>query len=113
LVTKRTSCFGYKKDVVLWYDAFTSHDPALLDRILGKTWVDIPSAPGQPSGPRAAKDTLALLTTAFPDLKVTIDDILQDGALLHELKTSTAFPYSPSGIRRSGPRPACRVWPSD
>jgi steroid delta-isomerase-like uncharacterized protein len=39
----------------------------------------IRSAPGQPSGPRAAKDTLALLTTAFPDLKVTIDDILQDG----------------------------------
>jgi steroid delta-isomerase-like uncharacterized protein len=70
---------AYKKDVVLWYDAFTNHDPALLDRILGETWVDIPSAPGLPSGPRAAKDTLTLLTTTFPDLKVTIDDILQDG----------------------------------
>lgn len=70
---------AYKKVVVLWYDAFTNHDPAPLDRILGETWVDIPSAPGLPPGPQAAKDTLALLTTTFPDLKVTIDDIIQDG----------------------------------
>jgi len=70
---------SYKKDVVLWYDAFSKNDPALLDRIIGDDWVDIPSAPGLPKGPRAAKDTLALLTTTFPDLKVTIEDVLQDG----------------------------------
>jgi len=69
----------YKKVVVLWYTAFTNHDPAQLDRILGETWADIPSPPGARPGPQAAKDTLALLTKAFPDLKVTIDDILQDG----------------------------------
>ena len=69
----------YKKVVLLWYAAFTNHDPAPLDRILGETWADIPSAPGLPPGPQAAKDTLVLLTKAFPDLKVTIDDILQDG----------------------------------
>ena len=55
------------------------HDPAPLDRILGETSVDIPSAPGLPPGPQTAKDSLALLTTTFPELKVTIDDIIQDG----------------------------------
>ena len=29
------------------------------------------------------------------------------------IETPMAFSYSPSGIRRSGPRPACQVWPSD
>ena len=34
-----------KKNVSLWYDAFSKKDPALLDRILSKNWVDIPPAP--------------------------------------------------------------------
>src|SRR5437764_8409075 len=40
-----------KKNVLLWYDAFSKKDPALLDRILGKNWVDIPPAQDQPPGP--------------------------------------------------------------
>ena len=69
----------HKKDVTLWYEAFTKKDPALLDRILSENWVDIPAAPGQPAGPDGAKPLLAELTTTFPDLKMTIKDILQDG----------------------------------
>jgi len=70
---------NYKKEVTLWYEAFTKKDPALLDRILHETWVDIPVPPGTPAGPEGAKPLLAQLTTTFPDLKLTIEDILQDG----------------------------------
>jgi len=68
-----------KKNVLLWYDAFSKKDPALLDRILSKDWVDIPPAPNQPPGPPGAKQILMELTTAFPDLDIKIEDVLQDG----------------------------------
>jgi steroid delta-isomerase-like uncharacterized protein len=66
------------KDVTQWYEAFDKHDPSLLDRILDENWVDIPAAPGQPPDPEGAKRILEELTTSFPDLKVTIREILQD-----------------------------------
>ena len=69
-----------KKDVSLFYEAFNRNDPALLDRILDQRWVEIPPAPGQPPGPEGAKQILVELTTAFPDLKLTIQEILQDGS---------------------------------
>jgi steroid delta-isomerase-like uncharacterized protein len=68
------------RDVTLWYEAFNRKDPTLLDKILSATWVDIPAAPGQPVGPDGAKQILAELTTSFPNLKITIKDILQDGS---------------------------------
>ena len=68
-----------KKNVSLWYDAFSKKDPALLDRILSKNWVDIPPAPDQPPGPAGARQILVELTTAFPDLDITIEDVLQEG----------------------------------
>ncbi len=76
---KKEDMNNYKKDVTLWYEAFTKKDPALLDRILDETWVDIPSPPGTPAGPAGVKPLLTRLTTTFPDLKLTIEDILQDG----------------------------------
>src|SRR5258708_24752637 len=67
------------KTATLWYEAFNRNDPALLDQVLNKTWVDIPPAPGQPPGPERAKQILTELTTAFPDLSIKILDVLQDG----------------------------------
>jgi steroid delta-isomerase-like uncharacterized protein len=69
----------YKKDVTLWYDAFSKNDPLLLDRILDENWVDIPAAPTQPPGPKGAKQILLELSTTFSDLKVSVQDVLQDG----------------------------------
>ena len=76
---KKENMNDYKQDVRLWYEAFTKKDPTLLDKILHETWVDIPSPPGAPAGPAGVKPLLAQLTTTFPDLKLTIEDILQDG----------------------------------
>ena len=68
-----------KKNVSLWYEAFSKKDPALLDRILSTNWVDIPPAPDQPPGPAGATQILVELTTAFPDLDIKIEDVLQEG----------------------------------
>src|SRR6266480_7723647 len=76
---KKENMNNYKKDVTLWYEAFTKKDAALLDKILHETWVDIPSPPGTAPGPEGVKPLFARLTTTFPDLKLTIEDILQDG----------------------------------
>ncbi len=76
---KEVTMNAYKKDVTLWYEAFNKKDPSLLDRILSENWVDIPAAPGQAPGPPGAKSLLVQLTTTFPDLKLTIKDVLQDG----------------------------------
>jgi steroid delta-isomerase-like uncharacterized protein len=68
-----------KETAALWYKAFSTHDPALLDRILSDSWVDIPAPEGQPSGSAGAKQILAQLTTAFPDFTITIRDVVQEG----------------------------------
>jgi steroid delta-isomerase-like uncharacterized protein len=68
-----------KSIVMSWYEAFDKHDPALLDSILSETWVDIPPAPNQPLGPVGAKQILAELTQAIPDLKIAVLDMLHDG----------------------------------
>jgi len=69
----------YKKDVTIWYEAFNTKDPRLVDRILSEEWVDIPAAPGQPPGREGMKHLIAQLTTSFPDLKVRNEEILQEG----------------------------------
>lgn len=70
---------AYKKDVTIWYAAFNTKDPRLVDRILSEDWVDIPTAPGQPAGREGMKHLVATLTSTFPDLKVTNEDILREG----------------------------------
>jgi steroid delta-isomerase-like uncharacterized protein len=78
--TKRKNKMNdFKKQTTLWYEAFSKKDPAILDRILSEDWVDIPSPPGTPAGPKGVKPLLTMLTTTFPDLNLTIKDILQDG----------------------------------
>ncbi len=69
----------YRRDVHAWYDAFTQKDPALLDKILAPSWVDIPSPPGLPPGPAAARMLLTQLTGAFPDLNLVVHDVIQEG----------------------------------
>ncbi|TPN37147.1 ester cyclase [Mesorhizobium sp. B2-3-3] len=62
-----------------WYQAFARHDAKLLESILASSWVDIPSPPGTPHGPEAAKAAMAMLVGAFPDFDIKIDDVIQEG----------------------------------
>jgi steroid delta-isomerase-like uncharacterized protein len=68
-----------KKLAMLWYDAFNNTDPALIEKVLAPTWVDIPAANGQPSGPQGAKQAVIFLTTTFKDFHVEVEDIVEDG----------------------------------
>ena len=62
-----------------WYRAFEQGDSALLEAILANEWVDIPGSPDQAPGAAGAVRTMARLRAAFPDLRITIKDVLQDG----------------------------------
>ena len=70
----------YKKDVALWYEAFDRHDPAILDKILSENWSESPTEPGTtPAGREDVKGMLVKLTTTFPDFRIKIEDIIQEG----------------------------------
>jgi steroid delta-isomerase-like uncharacterized protein len=75
----KESMNDYKKQATLWYEAFSRNDPTILDRLLSEDWVDIPSPPGTLAGPAGVKPLLARLKTTFPDLNLTVKDVLQDG----------------------------------
>jgi predicted ester cyclase len=85
----------YKKEVTLWYEAFNTKAPALLDRILSAHWVDIPAAPSQPPGREGAKHLLVELTTTFPDLQVRIEEVLQEGNKVVVRSTITGTQSAP------------------
>ena len=56
-----------------------AHAADTFDHILSKNRVDIPPAPDQPLGPAGAKQILLELTTAFPDLDIKVEEVLQEG----------------------------------
>src|SRR5438132_12169490 len=70
-----------KKAVELWYDAFDQHNPALLDQILSETWIESPSEPGvKPAGRDDVKTMLVRLTTTFPDFRIRVEDVIEEGS---------------------------------
>ena len=83
------------QDVTLFYEAFNTKDLGLIDRILSEHWVDIPAAPGQPPGRAGAKHIIGELTTTFPDLQVTIEEILQAGNKVIVRSTITGTQRAP------------------
>lgn len=67
------------RNITLWYEAFNKRDPSLVEKIMSEDWVDIPAAPGQPSGRKGVEYILDDLAKTFPDFTVTPVEILQDG----------------------------------
>ena len=68
-----------KKNASLWYEAFDKHDPVILDNILSETWYESPGENNDKVGREDAKRLLAGLTTVFPDFRIRIEDIVQEG----------------------------------
>src|SRR5439155_20050173 len=67
-----------KRTASLWYQAFSTKDAALLDKILDPNWVDFPAAPYEPPVPEVVMCLLIRLTTTCPDLTLTLAIIFQD-----------------------------------
>jgi len=60
------------------YRAFTDQNPDLVDKVLAPDWDDIPLAPGQGPGPEGIKPIIRSLAQAFPDVRITIHDMVQE-----------------------------------
>ena len=59
------------------YDAFSTHNPDLIDAAVTPDWQDIPLAPGQGPGPQGMKPVIRSVIAAFPDVRIVIHDLLQ------------------------------------
>lgn len=60
------------------YRAFTEKNPDLVDEALDPKWDDIPLAPGQGPGPEGIKPIIRSFAQAFPDVRITIHDMVQE-----------------------------------
>ncbi|MGC6857157.1 ester cyclase [Pseudomonas aeruginosa] len=59
------------------YRAFSEKNPDLVDAVLSPDWDDIPLAPGQGPGPEGIKPIIRSLGQAFPDVRITLHDLVQ------------------------------------
>ncbi len=64
------------RSIETMYRAFTEKNPDLLDEAVTPDWRDIPLAPGQGPGPGGLKGLIPGFLKAFPDLKITIHEIV-------------------------------------
>lgn len=60
-------------------DMFNRHDLEMADRYVAVDCVDYSGFPGQPPGLPGMKARWSMLFEAFPDFKITIDDLVADG----------------------------------
>ncbi len=51
----------------------------VLDQVIADDFLDRNVPPGTPAGPEGVKQFLRMVRTAFPDLHVSIDDMLAEG----------------------------------
>jgi hypothetical protein len=58
------------------YQAFSEKNPDLVDGVLAPNWDDIPLAPGQQPGPDGIKPIISSFGEAFPDVRITIQDLI-------------------------------------
>lgn len=63
--------------VEMFYRAFSDQDPDMVDGVLAPNWEDIPLAPGQDHGPEGIKPIIRSVMEAFPDVQITIHDMIQ------------------------------------
>ena len=58
------------------YRAFSESNPNLLDQAVTADWQDIPLAPNQQPGRNGMKPLIKEFIAAFPDIKITIHEII-------------------------------------
>ena len=65
-----------RKSIETLYRAFSDKNPDLLDEAVTLDWKDIPLAPGQGPGSDGFKPGIRAFITAFPDIKITIKEMI-------------------------------------
>jgi len=80
------------------YQATTNDfDPAAIDRQVGEDFYD--HAAGKRMGPEGVKQHLIALHAAFPDLEVTIEEMVAEGPIVAVRATWRGTPAGPAGTR--------------
>lgn len=70
---------GAEAVVRRFYEAMSTGVLHLADEVLTPDWEDIPLLPGVGTGPQGYKDTIGFLRGVFPDLTMTVEDVVVDG----------------------------------
>lgn len=65
-----------KRSLETFYRAFSDKNPSLIDEAVTSDWQDIPLSPGQGPGPEGLKPLMQMFFTAFPDLRIIVDDVI-------------------------------------
>ena len=63
----------------LYEEAFNKGNLAVVDEILAPTYIRHGLAPGAPPGPESTKQVFTMMRTAFPDLRITVEDMVGEG----------------------------------
>ena len=61
------------------YEALNKHNPDLLDELMALDYVDAPNTPHELRGLESVKQYYADVYRGFPDLHLTIEDIIAEG----------------------------------
>lgn len=62
-----------------WFEAINAGNLPLVDELVSPTYVNRGVPPGQPNDLAAFKQTLTMFRAAFPDLQVTVEDLIAEG----------------------------------
>ena len=91
-------------------EVWNKGDLAAVDRYFAPHYVDHAPLPGQAPGPEGYKGAVAAIREAFPDLRLTLEDILGE-------RDKVAFRYTMEGTHRGDfmgmPRPVSRFRSGD
>ena len=85
-------------------EAWNRGDLAALDDLIAPDYVfHDPADPAMPPGPRGAKEMVAAFRAAFPDLRLTIEDEIAEGAMVVQRLTATGTHNGPfAGVPPTG-----------
>jgi steroid delta-isomerase-like uncharacterized protein len=73
---------GNKATFRRFHDATNTHDPELISKTIDEVFapdVLIRTPVGEATGAQAVKDVFGRLHRAFPDLQVTVEDLIEEG----------------------------------
>ena len=77
-----------------WYEeCFNKKNLAIIDELIAPNCVEHNAFPGQAPGIEGVKQTIGMFLAAFPDMRVTVDDMIAEG-------DKVAVRYSGRGTHR-------------
>ena len=60
-------------------DIFRTGDMSVIDELLASNFVDHNPFPEQAPGPEGMKQVIGMMRTTFPDMQVSVDDMIAEG----------------------------------